>query len=112
MLPDQVKSFTLHTRRLLYFNRLADFTIQSLQELPLPSLVKVDIKNMVNSHNRFLDDIKCKITKNSLEILKYDLALDKIHNLNIIMDLLSHDEDTDDVVEWLLERNKGRGPHE
>ena len=106
MKPEQVKSFTLHIRRLLYLNKIANFTIESLLEIPLPSLIKVDLRNMAGNHNRFLKVIKDKVTKNSQEILNEDLSKDKIHNLNLIMDLLAEDEDADDVVEWLTERQK------
>ena len=105
---NQVKHFAASTRRILYLMQLLDYDFDSLSELPLPSSIKINVKNIRNSMNRYRHEIAMKVPQERLKIVHNDIAKDQLHDISLIIHELADVVNTGKVLEDIQLR-KGKG---
>lgn len=100
------KCFVDDLRRSLYLMQIMKYTLTDFkQSSVMPTFMKVDCNNMLNSIARFFADCRDKNPK-TWDLVQQDLSREQLHDISLLLDFASNISNVGTLVEVLNEHLK------
>lgn len=100
------KMFINELRHSLYLMQIMKHTLTAFKESTvMPTFMRVDCNNMLNSIARFFSDCRFK-SPQLWELVQRDLNREQLHDINLLLDFASNISNVGELVQVLQEHLK------